>query len=88
MKNLTEQQNQGNQDFLVGDLVVLNIEGTTDVLLEIVNYMYTPDMYRVKVLATGQFGPAFNTDIRHATTAEINANRRLTATEQAIGEVS
>ncbi|WON79135.1 hypothetical protein OK024_09105 [Acinetobacter sp. UGAL515B_02] len=88
MTNLTEVQNEDNREFLVGDLVVLTMDGTTDILLEVVNHMYTPKMYRVKILATGQFGPAFHTDIRHATIAEINAKRRLTATEQALGEVS
>ncbi|RZG71848.1 hypothetical protein EXE09_17920 [Acinetobacter sp. WCHAc060025] len=77
-----------DSDFLPGDVVVLIGEGTKDVLLEIVNHMYTPNMYRVKILESRTFGPAFKDDIRHATVAEIQANRRLTEAEQALAEVS
>ena len=63
--------------FSAGDVVVLIGEGTKDVLLEIVNHMYTPNMYRVKILESGNFGPVFKDDIRHATTAELKAKKRL-----------
>lgn len=88
MKNLTEQQIDGNEEFLVGDQVVLTPNGTRNVLLEIVDYKYTNDLYRVKVLSTGSHGPIHRSQIRHATIAEINARRRLNSIEQALGEVS
>ncbi len=77
-----------DSEFLPGDVVVLIGEGTNDVLLEIVNHMYTPNMYRVKILGSRTFGPAFKDDIRHATVAEIQANRRLTNAELSQAEVS
>ncbi|OFE44660.1 hypothetical protein [Acinetobacter towneri] len=65
--------------FSAGDVVVLIGEGTKDVLLEIVNHMYTPNMYRVKILESGNFGPVFKDDIRQATSAELHAKKRLSA---------
>ena len=67
------------EDFIAGDVVVLIGEGTKDVLLEIVNNMYTPNMYRVKILESGNFGPVFKDDIRQATSAELHAKKRLSA---------
>ncbi|WPO68757.1 hypothetical protein SDC64_07510 [Acinetobacter haemolyticus] len=63
--------------FKVGDKVVLVGAGTKDVLLEIVEHMYTPDMHRVKIIATGQYGPVFKNDIRHATLEEETAGHRI-----------
>ncbi|WP_335991357.1 hypothetical protein [Acinetobacter bereziniae] len=77
-----------NQEYLPGDVVVLTPAGTKDELLEIINHKYMKDLYRVKVLSSGACGPVFKNDIRPATTAEIQANRRLTEAEQAIAEVS
>lgn len=64
-------------EFKVGDKVVLVDTGTKDVLLEIVEHMYTPNMHRVKIIATGQYGPVFKNDIRHATPQEIAAGHRI-----------
>ncbi|MGQ1397954.1 hypothetical protein ACT41J_13655 [Acinetobacter baumannii] len=64
-------------EFKVGDWVVLVGTGTKDVLLEIVEHMYTPNMHRVKIIATGQYGPVFKTDIRHATPEEIAVGHRI-----------
>ncbi|EPF6237958.1 hypothetical protein ACQP6V_03295 [Acinetobacter baumannii] len=64
-------------EFKVGDKVVLVGTGTKDVLLEIVEHMYTPNMHRVKIIATGQYGPVFKNDIRHATPEEIAAGHRI-----------
>ncbi|HFD2143179.1 TPA: hypothetical protein ACF2EA_002986 [Acinetobacter baumannii] len=64
-------------EFKVGDRVVLVGTGTKDVLLEIVEHMYTPNMHRVKIIATGQYGPVFKNDIRHATPEEIVAGHRI-----------
>lgn len=63
--------------FKVGDKVVLVGAGTKDVLLEIVEHMYTPDMHRVKIIATFQYGPVFKNDIRHATLEEETAGHRI-----------
>ena len=76
------------QEYLPGDLVVLTPAGTKDELLEIINHKYMKDLYRVKVLSSGACGPVFKNDIRPATVAEIQANRRLTPAEQALAEVS
>lgn len=64
-------------EFKVGDKVVLVGAEAKDVLLEIVEHMYTPDMHRVKIIATGQYGPVFKNDIRHATLAEIRIGCRI-----------
>lgn len=64
-------------EFKVGDWVVLVGTGTKDVLLEIVEHMYTPNMHRVKIIATGQYGPVFKNDIRHAKPEEIVAGHRI-----------
>ena len=61
----------------VGDKVVLSSADTEDLLLEIVNQMYTPNMHRVRIIATGRYGPVFKDDIRHATDEEIAAGKRL-----------
>lgn len=61
----------------VGDKVVLSSAGTEDLLLEIVNQMYTPNMHRVRIIATVRYGPVFKDDIRHATDEEIQAGHRL-----------
>lgn len=76
------------QEYLPGDLVVLTPSGTKDELLEIINHKYMNNLYRVKVLSSGACGPVFKNDIRPATVAEIQANRRLTPAEQALAEVS
>lgn len=75
-------------DFLPGDVVVLTSAGTKDELLEIIEHKYTDDLYRVKILSSGACGPIYKDEIRPATTAEIQANRRLTPAEQALAEVS
>lgn len=64
-------------NFDVGDRVILIGAGTKNLLLEIVDHMYTLDMHRVKILATGQFGPVLKNDIRHATPDEEMAGHRI-----------
>lgn len=64
-------------EFKVGDWVVLVGAETKDFLLEIVEHMYTPNMHRVKIIVTGQYGPVFKNDIRHATPEEIEVGKRL-----------
>lgn len=85
---LIQDMPASNYDFLTGDVVVLTAKGTRGVLLEIIEHKYTRDLYRVKTLSTGFCGPIHKDQIRIATVAEIQANRRLTEAEQAIAEVS
>ena len=75
-------------DFLPGDVVVLTAAGTKNELLEIIKHKYSNDLYRVKVLSSGACGPIYKDEIRTASIAEIQANRRLTEAEQALAEVS
>ena len=75
-------------DFLIGDVVVLTVKGTRGLLLEIIEHKYTNDLYRVKIISTGACGPIHKDQIRTATVAELQANRRLTEAEQALAEVS
>lgn len=60
-----------------GDLVVMVGNGTKDLLLEVIEYKYTNNLYRVNVLSTGSCGPIHKDQIRHATDAEIEAGKRL-----------
>lgn len=76
MINLPNLPLDNNTNFITGDLVVLTSEGTTDVLLEIIEHKYTSDTYRVRTVSTGSCGPIHKDQIRHATTAEIKAKRR------------
>lgn len=68
---------RANNIYEVGDKLVLVGAGTKDVLLEVIEYKYTNDLYRVKVLSTGSSGHIHKDDIRHATDVEIQAGRRL-----------
>lgn len=77
MINLPNLPLDNNTNFITGDLVVLTPEGTADVLLEIIEHKYTSDTYRVRNVSTGSCGPIHKDQIRHATTAEIKAKRRL-----------
>lgn len=88
MTNLTDQQLEDNREFLVGDAVVVNHPNTTDELLEIIEHKYTNDLLRARIVSSGACGPIHKSDIRHATVAELNAKRRLTDAEMALGEVS
>lgn len=77
-----------NCDFLIDDVVV-KIHGDDDTLYvfamqseinPIFGYIGEPDAERGECIALA--------DIRHATVAEIQANRRLSSEEQALAEVS
>ena len=70
------------EDFLDGDMVVFVDESKTDRLMTV---------HKVQgnsVLLDGNRNFALNHLIRSATVAELNAKRRLTLTEQSLGEVS
>jgi hypothetical protein len=61
--------------FKVNEKVVLVGTGTNNLLLEIVDHMYSPNMYRVKIIDTGQLGPVYKNDIRHATRRNCSNHR-------------
>lgn len=63
--------------FKVNEKVVLIGTGTNNLLLEIVDHMYSPNMYRVKIIDTGQLGPVYKNDIRHAEPEEIAVGHRI-----------
>lgn len=65
-----------NNIFEEFDKVVLVGSGTKNVLLEIIFHKYTNDLYRVKVLSTGELGPIHRDNIRHATPKEIEQGFR------------
>nr|WP_314341425.1 hypothetical protein [Acinetobacter guillouiae] len=77
-----------DSEFLLGDVVVLT---------KLCRNFYSNDLFEVKGKATEQLWSVrsknhliivASKEIRPATTAEIQANRRLTEAEQAIAEVS
>lgn len=88
MKNLTEQQNQGNHDFQVGDLVVLTSECRNFISNDLfeVQAKSTDALWTIK--SSNHVLLVTSIEIRPATVAELNAKRRLTSIERAIGEVS
>ncbi|MCU4521966.1 hypothetical protein [Acinetobacter ursingii] len=85
MVNLTEQQNEDNREFLVGDVVVMVEEDDYDNLFEIVGR--SKRLFHLKGIDSLFYG-SLNFQIRHAKVAELNAKRRLTEAEMAMGEIS
>ncbi|WP_241675203.1 hypothetical protein [Acinetobacter guerrae] len=88
MTNLTEQQNEDNQEFLIGDAVVLT-SGCKNFI--------SNDLFEIQAKSTDALWTikssnhvllVTNIEIRTATVAELNAKRRLTDAEMALGEVS
>ncbi|WP_081408832.1 hypothetical protein [Acinetobacter soli] len=85
MTNLTEVQNEDNREFLIGDVVVT------------IDPFFGSDLYTIKEIYKNHLGIHFAlfeeggfwrvSGIRHATVAELNANRRLSDAEMALGEV-
>ena len=92
MTNLTEVQSEDNREFLVGDVVVSLCDGINPCLFEIqeAEHASYDEFLKCKPLhsQTGFVCFLAINEIRHASVAELNAKRRLTATEQALGEVS
>lgn len=89
--NLAQHQNTNNinADFLTGDVVVLTKPHyTTDSeeLFSVEEFRSNLDMYEVK--SKSYLLHVFANEIRTASIAEIQANRRLTEAEQALAEVS
>lgn len=69
-------------DFLVGDVVVFIDDFMPDHLMTV--YKVQDD----EILLDDNHKFAFALLLRHASTVELNAKRRLTLTEHALGEVS
>ena len=74
-------------NFKVGDKVVLFSVGTKDLLLEIVDRMYAPNMHRVRIIATGRYGPVLKNNIRHATLDEIRVGHRIDANTDYVTDI-
>jgi len=75
-KALLEYRRQHNK-YEVDDLVVFSNEKLMKpVLLKIKEFRHF-NLVRLEVLDSGLCGPSYQTDIRHATDAEIKAGKRL-----------
>lgn len=84
MTNLTEVQNEDNREFLIGDVVVMVDEDDYDNLFEVAGRSEKLiHLKGIDLLFYGRLG----FQIRHASVAELNAKRRMSVAEQAIGEV-
>lgn len=91
MTNLTEVQSEDNREFLVGDVVVSLCDGINPCLFEIqeAEHASYDEFVKCKPLGsqTGFVCFLAINEIRHASVAELNANRRLSNAEMALGEV-
>lgn len=79
MTNLTEVQNEDNREFLIGDVVVMVDEDDYDNLFEVAGR--SEKLIHLKGIDSLFYG-RLGFQIRHASVAEMNANRRLTYAEQ------
>ena len=83
---LAEQYGDSNHDFLVGDLVVVTDIDSNPKLFEFL--VSKGDQCCIRLKSKSFCVLIALSKIRHATVAEISANRRLTNAEMALGEVS
>ena len=79
--NVSQQVCEDNTDFLIGDVVVLKNPNSDPQLLTI--SAFQPSQYYW--IEGGEL--VHQDDVRTATTAELQAKRRLTKAEQALAEV-
>ena len=79
--NVSQQVFEDNTDFLIGDVVVLKNPNSDPQLLTI--SAFQPSQYYW--IEGGEL--VHQDDVRTATTAELQAKRRLTKAEQALAEV-
>ncbi|WP_336950826.1 hypothetical protein [Acinetobacter sp. AS167] len=89
--NLAQHQNTNNinADFLTGDVVVLtkpNYTTDSEELFSVEEFHSNLDMYEIE--SKSYLLHVFANEVRTASIAEIQANRRLTEAEQALAEVS
>lgn len=87
MTNLTEVQNEDNREFLIGDVVVLSNPFYTNDSNEIFEVKYIYSNGEIRITTGFQGKTVTSQEIRHASVAELNAKRRMSDAEQAIGEV-
>ena len=79
--NVSQQVFEDNTDFLIGDVVVLKNPNSDPQLLTI--SAFQPSQYYW--IEGGEL--VYQDDVRTATTAELQAKRRLSEAEQALAEV-
>ncbi len=94
MTNISNEVSTHNSDFIVGDTVVIKTP------LEFINKTFDSDELfivqdicgllskGVTILINGERVIAADSELRHASVAELNAKRRLTNVEQVLAEVS
>lgn len=94
MTNISNEVSTHNSDFIVGDMVVIKTP------LEFINRTFDSDELfivqdicglqssGVTILINGQRVTAADSELRHASVAELNAKRRLSNIEQVLAEVS
>lgn len=87
MTNLTEVQNEDNREFLIGEVVVLSNPFYTSDSNEIFEVKYIYGNEEIRITTGFQGKTVTSQEIRHASVAELNANRRLSDAEMALGEV-
>lgn len=90
MTNLTDQQLEDNQEFLIGDIVVSTLDAVIPELFEVCEQPHESyaEYTMCKPLNCEYKCWLALSEIRLATQAELNAKRRLTDAEMALGEVS
>ena len=95
--NLAQQaiQDNANNDFLQGDTVVLiapvTLVNRTFDTGDLLSVEYITSLGGIGVTTNGVIvvvGVVDPTEVRHATTLELKLKRRLSLTEQSLGEVS
>ena len=93
--NLAQQaiQDNANNDFLQGDTVVLiapvTLVNRTFDTADLLSVEYTTSLGGIGVTTNGVIVVVVDpTEVRHATTLELKLKRRLSLTEQSLGEVS
>lgn len=90
--NITNEVTTHNSDFVVGDMVVSVCEGVIPNILEVVEEEHGSydEFIKCKPLGckTGFVCFLAINEIRHASVAELSAQRRITNSEQALAEVS
>lgn len=94
MTNISNVVSTHNSDFIAGDTVVIKTP------LEFINRTFDSDELfivqdicglqskGVTILINGERVMAADSELRHASVAELNAKRRLSKTEQILAEVS
>lgn len=92
MSNISKEITSFNSDFVVGDMVVSACEGVIPNIFEVVEAEHGTyeEFIKCRPLGckTGFVCFLAINEIRHASVAELSAQRRITNSEQALAEVS